>query len=153
MKKRYLVGISFTLAILFCIMHGETYNTNAVELNSKSINTEQVASEKPVNNNLGKIKDFNSVSIDYGQTDSNGNIADVVNNRFGFQSRRLLTTIKITAPYAYVWKYTSNGRMVKTGKALAYGTKWAAYVDSSTAFWQVGGNEFIHKSDAIWVGP
>ncbi|MCH4008503.1 hypothetical protein [Companilactobacillus sp.] len=161
MKRKLLVTASLVSVMFIGMILGGPSNANASVIN-----------EKADQNN--ERTDFNAKQMHEGTRDGEPLLSPVINtnaannytndqisyaakNNFASneiqQERDLLTTIRITArPYAEVWKFTPWGRMVKTGRSLATGTEWAAYVNTSSGFWKVSSNEFIRLNDAVWVG-
>ncbi|AKP68186.1 hypothetical protein [Companilactobacillus ginsenosidimutans] len=151
MKKNVLINISLASAVLLGALYFGTNNANAAQISSNSVQTQQISGGNTAND-----EDSSTVHIDYGLTDDNGQMLNVINNGFltgdFAQDRRLLTGIKISAhPYAQVYRW-DNG-LHKTQRGLAYGSEWASYWRPDINMWQVSGNEFIRISDAYVVKP
>jgi hypothetical protein len=140
-KKRIIVGLLISTGVFFGIfLTGNTVNA-AVDDDTVEIENESVENATSLDSIQDKME-VNGITIIGKQGNSYNVLTDSNNGIMAFSYNANQQTLYVVAhPYAVVYKKNSSGKMVKTSKALAYGTQWVA-IDRGN-WWQVATNEYV----------
>lgn len=150
MNKKKIIG-AFIFALIFGMASPALSVSAASSTNNENIETRESVSIP--SSNYNGITVYGTNGQEYNALSSSVEEANDLNQVIRPSYLRSSTfVVKVfTTPYCSVYSYNSKGKLVKTNKGLATGTKWAANIWVYQKWWQVATNEFVSYSEVVQV--